>query len=206
MGAPRSRDPEATKKALLDAAEKEFLEKGVGKSAMSQIARRAGVTKSLIHHYFGSKQGLWEEVKGRRFEEYYQKQMEMFKQYEPPNRLELLRESVAVYFRFLQENPQMIRILVWMFLERDQEICLEKDQKLAEIGSMELKKAQRNGAIRKDIDPRFILFTFIGLCQHWFQDKEHFLRDFGSEGLPEDLDEAYLDAINKIFFEGILPR
>ncbi|PIE56109.1 MAG: hypothetical protein CSA34_06095 [Desulfobulbus propionicus] len=206
MSAQRPRDPETTKKALLDAAEKEFLEKGFGKSAMSQIARRAGVTKSLIHHYFGSKQGLWKEVKGRRFEEYYQKQMEMFDQYGPSSRIELLRESVAVYFRFLQENPQMIRILVWMFLERDQEVCLEKDRKLAEIGGAELERAQRNGHIRQDIDPRFILFTFIGLCQHWFQDKEHFLRDFGSEGLPEDLDEAYLETINKIFFEGILPR
>lgn len=206
MSVQRARDPEATKKALLDAAEKEFLEKGFGKSAMSQIARRAGITKSLIHHYFGSKQGLWEEVKARRFEEYYQKQMEMFDQYDLSNRLELLRESVAVYFRFLKKNPQMIRILVWMYLERDQEMCLEKDKKLVEIGSAELEKAQRDGHIRRDIDPRFILFTFIGLCQHWFQDKEHFLSDFASEGLPEDLDEAYLDAVNKILLEGLLPR
>lgn len=206
MSVQRVRDPESTKKALLDAAEKEFLEKGFGKSVMSQIARRAGVTKSLIHHYFGSKQGLWEEVKARRFEEYYQKQMEMFGQYDPSNRLELLRESVVVYFRFLQENPQMIRILVWMYLERDQEMCLEKDKKLVEIGGAELIEAQRDGHIRQDIDPRFILFTFIGLCQHWFQDKAHFLNDFGSEGLPENLDEAYLDAINKILLEGLLPR
>ncbi len=206
MSPQRSRDPEATKKALLDAAEIEFLEKGFGKSAMSQIARRAGVTKSLIHHYFGSKQGLWEEVKGRRFEEYYQKQMELLGRDAPSDKLELLRKSVDIYFRFLQKNPQMIRILVWMFLERDQEICLQKDKHLAEIGTSELALAQKEGHIRQDVDPGFILFTFIGLCQHWFQDKEHFLRDFGSDGLPEDLDEAYLDAINKIFFEGILPR
>ncbi|PID41723.1 MAG: hypothetical protein CR981_02975 [Proteobacteria bacterium] len=206
MSVQRPRDAETTKKVLLDTAEKEFLEKGFGKSTISQIAQRAGMTKSLIHHYFGSKQGLWEAVKSRRFKDYYQKQMEMFDQYEPSNRLELLRESVAVYFRFLQENPQMSRILVWMFLERDQEGCLEKNRKLAEIGGAELAKAQRHGHIRQDIDPRFILFTFIGLCQHWFQDKEHFLRDFGSENLPEHLDEAYLETINKIFFEGILPR
>ncbi len=206
MTVQRLRDAEATKKALLDAAEKEFLEKGVGKSTLRRIAQRAGVTRSLIHHYFDSKQGLWEEVRIRRFEEYYQKQMEMFDQYGPTNRLALLRESVAVYFRFLQDNPQMIRILVWMFLERDQEICLEKDKKLVEIGVAELEKAQQEGSIRKDIDPRFILFTFIGLCQHWFQDKEHFLHDFNTKGLPEDLDKAYLEAVTALFFEGILPR
>ena len=206
MNAQRTRDPEATKTALLDAAEEEFLEKGFGESAMSQIARRAGVTKSLIHHYFGSKKGLWEAVKIRRFGEYFQEQMEMFDQYEPSNKVGLLRESLTAYFRFLQRNPQMVRLLAWMFLERDRETCQEEDRQLVKIGVNELTTAQQKGNIRSDIDPRFILFTFISLCQHWFQEKDHFLKDFGPENLPKNLDEAYLETISKIFFEGVLPR
>ncbi len=54
--------------------------------------------------------------------------------------------------------------------------------------------------------PRFILFSFIGLAQHWFQDRDHFINDFGTEGLPDDLDKAYLEAMSKIFFEGTLTR
>ncbi len=206
MSAQRARDPEATKNALLDAAEDVFLEKGFGDTAISEIARRAGITKSLIHHYFGSKSGLWEEVKTRRFQEYFEKQMEMFEQFEQSDKVELLRQSMVAYFGFLKRNPQILRIIVWMFLERDQKMCMDKDRELIDIGTALLQEGQEEGLIRSDIDPRFIVFTFIGLCQHWFQDREHFINDFGMENLPDDLDQAYLDAIDKIFFEGLLPR
>ena len=66
----RTRNPEATRAAILDAAEKIFLGKGYGEASMSQIAAEAGVTKSLLHHYFGSKENLWTEVKTRRFSIY----------------------------------------------------------------------------------------------------------------------------------------
>ena len=207
MMAKRTRDPEATREALLDAAEEIFLEKGFGRTSMSEIARRAGITKSLIHHYFGSKKGIWNEVKTRRFEYYAQEQMKILEQTVPSEEMRALKASVDIYFWFLKDNPQIVKILAWMFLEGDKEdVCIEKDRELIEIGGALMKEAQKAGRLRDDIDPRFILFTFIGLCQHWFQNRNHFISDFGVEGLPEDLDSAYLEALTKIFFEGIAPR
>lgn len=201
----QKRDPEASKNSLLDAAEEIFLEKGYGDTAISEIAKKADITKSMIHHYFGSKSGLWQAVKMRRFEEYYTKQMEMFEESEGPGKIGLLRESFHFYFKFLKKNPQLVRILAWMFLERDQDMCIEKDKDLIKTGVEQLRYAQKQGNIRADIDPRFIIFTFIGLSQYWFQQKDHFIRDFGTDGLPEDLDGAYLKSISKIFFEGVIP-
>jgi TetR/AcrR family transcriptional regulator len=203
--APRtSRDPEATRAALLDAAEEIFLQKGFGNTSLSEIAKRAGITKSLIHHYFGSKEGLWREVKTRRFMHYAQRQMEMLQQAQPS--AELLKASVAFYFDFLRRNPQIVRVLAWMFLEQDQKECMDIDRELIAQGVEKIRAAQALGQLRKDIDPRFIVFVFIGLCQHWFQDKAYFMESFGTEGLGADLDEAYLGTIIKILFEGILPR
>lgn len=204
MSAKPQRDPVATRAALMEAAEAVFLEKGFGNTSLSDIARRAGMTKSLIHHYFGSKDGLWREVKNERFTQYAQQQIEMLRDAKPT--AELLRASLAFYFDFLRRNPQIVRILAWMFLEQDQDDCLEIDRELVEQGVAKIRQSQAAGQLRDDIDPRFILFVFIGLCQHWFQDKGHFINDFGIEGLPPDLDEAYLAAIIKIFFEGLLPR
>ena len=198
------RDPEATRAALLAAAEDIFLEKGYGNTSLSEIARRAGMTKSLIHHYFGSKEGLWREVKLARFTQYTERQMEMLRDAQPSP--ELMRASLAFYFDFLRQNPQIVRILAWMFLERDQDDCLDIDRRLIEHGITMMHQAQDEGQVRADIDARFILFVFIGLCQHWFQDKGHFINDFGIDGLPDDLDTAYREAIIKILFEGILPR
>jgi TetR/AcrR family transcriptional regulator len=203
--APRTpRNPDATRAALVEAAEDIFLKKGFGNTSLSEIAKRAGITKSLIHHYFGSKEGLWREVKTQRFIQYAQRQMEMLEQAKPS--AELLKASVAFYFDFLRRNPQIVRVLAWMFLEQDQKECMDIDRELIAQGVEKIRAAQELGQLRKDIDPRFIVFVFIGLCQHWFQDKGHFMESFGTQGLGEDLDEAYLGTIIKIFFEGILPR
>lgn len=205
MNSQRTRDPDATRAAILEAAEEIFLEKGFGATPISAIAKRAGITKSLIHHYFGSKDGLWQEVKFIRFMQYAEIQLKMLQEGKPS--LELLRNSLLTYFRFLKDNPQVIRIMAWMFLEQDQsQACLDIDKQLIEIGVKTLQEAQTQGLLRKDMDARFILFTLIGLSHHWFQDREHFINDFGVEGLPADIDDAYFETMQNIVLEGILPR
>ncbi len=204
MAFKQKRDPDATRAALLKAAEHEFLKNGYGNTSLSKIANCAGMTKSLIHHYFGSKEKLWTEVKTLRFMQYADRQMTMIEEAEPSS--ELLRASMAFYFNFLKRNPEIVRILAWMFVEQDQRECLDIDRELITAGVEKIRQAQEKGQLRADVDPRFFLFTFIGLCQHWFQDKNHFIASFGTDGLPEDLDDAYMGAIIKIFFEGILPR
>ncbi len=197
------RNPEATRQSLLEAAESVFLEKGFGNTALSEIARRAGITKSLIHHYFNSKENLWQEVKQRRIDNYADQQMAMLQQAAEPTD-NLLRSSMKLNFRFLKANPEIVRILAWMFLERDTSICPMKHDALIAAGVEHFRAGQTAGIIRRDLDPRFLLFTFLGLSQHWFQDKEHFIQDFGTDGLPADLDEAYLSDMLEIFLKGVL--
>ncbi|MFH1983526.1 MAG: TetR/AcrR family transcriptional regulator [Pseudomonadota bacterium] len=196
------RDPEATRHALLEAAEAVFLEKGFGNTALSEIARRAGITKSLIHHHFGSKELLWKAVKERRIDAYAEDQMAMLETTEPTD--DLLKSSIKLYFRFLKSNPEIVRILAWMFIERDTESCPLKHDALITAGVQQIRAGQEAGILRSDIDPRFMLFTFLGLAQHWFQDREHFISDFGIDGLSDDIDEAYLADMLKIFLGGVL--
>ena len=119
MGTKRQRDPEATKAALLDAAESVFLEKGFGNTSLTEVARKAKMTKSLIHHYFGSKDGLWVEVKRRRFSSYMERQLKMLQ--DQPATVGLLSDSFRLYFHYIKQNPEMVRLLAWIFLERDLE-------------------------------------------------------------------------------------
>ncbi|MGD9209958.1 MAG: TetR/AcrR family transcriptional regulator [Desulfobacteraceae bacterium] len=206
MNAKRIRDPEATKHALLNAAEEIFLEKGYGNASLSEIARKANMTKSLIHHYFGSKVGLWQEVKMRRFSSYMDQQLKMLQ--DQPATVELLSDSFRLYFHYLKNNPQMVRLLAWIFLERDEDGCLDMDKKLVRIGIEKFTELQAKGKLRDDIDPKFMQFVFIALISHWFQDKEHFIKDYCKDGLPEgeDLDETFMESAAKIFMQGILPR
>ena len=56
---PRTRLSPATRRAeILDAAGGLFSERGYEAVSASEVARRAGVTPGLLHHYFGGKRGL----------------------------------------------------------------------------------------------------------------------------------------------------
>lgn len=50
-----------TRNEILDAARFEFAENGYAGATIRGIARRAGVDPALVHHYFGTKDGLFAE-------------------------------------------------------------------------------------------------------------------------------------------------
>ena len=112
LRAARRRDPEATRLAILDAAEAIFVEKGFAAASMSDIAARAAITKSLIHHHFGSKEELWVEVKRRSLDEYVEAQRALMAS--PGADAATLTESLRIYFRFLERNPNWVRLSTWM--------------------------------------------------------------------------------------------
>ena len=58
----QSRDPEATKAEILEAAEEEFARFGLTGARTEAIAARTGVTKAMIYYYFGSKEDLYKAV------------------------------------------------------------------------------------------------------------------------------------------------
>lgn len=200
----KRRDPEATRCAILDAAESLFLTHGVAETPTSRIARRAGVTKSLIHHHFGSKQELWAEVKVRRLGVYFAAQRQMLDQ--GRGSLELLRDSMVAFFRFLESDAKAVRIMSWFFLEND-DTCLEEEAELYALGMERIREAQLAGELRADVDPLVFLKGFIGLCLHWFQSRKVLCSMLGEEAdTGSDLDQSYLAGILEIFFEGARAR
>ena len=48
-----------TREAILDAARRAFAEHGYQHATIRQVAELAGVDPALVHHYFGTKQGLF---------------------------------------------------------------------------------------------------------------------------------------------------
>jgi AcrR family transcriptional regulator len=52
-------DPEGRRRQILAAAGRVFSERPYGSVSMNDIAREAGVTRGLLHHYFGGKAQLY---------------------------------------------------------------------------------------------------------------------------------------------------
>src|SRR5262245_20632140 len=62
---PRRRNPEESRRRILDAAERAFALRGFGGARLRDIAQEAGVHHALVHHYYGDKRGLLQEVISR---------------------------------------------------------------------------------------------------------------------------------------------
>ncbi|MBQ5508156.1 MAG: helix-turn-helix transcriptional regulator, partial [Muribaculaceae bacterium] len=48
--------------SILEAAQREFLEKGYDGARTTSIARNAGVTHAMLHYYFKTKEQLFERI------------------------------------------------------------------------------------------------------------------------------------------------
>jgi AcrR family transcriptional regulator len=60
--APRKRDAEATRAAILQAAKGQFARLGYDRAALRDIAAEAGADVALVKRYFGGKEGLFTEA------------------------------------------------------------------------------------------------------------------------------------------------
>lgn len=60
--APRPRDAEATRKAILESARQAFAKSGYDGAGLREIAAAAGVTAMMVNRYFGTKEQLFTEV------------------------------------------------------------------------------------------------------------------------------------------------
>src|SRR6516162_9757025 len=59
---PERRDPEATRKNILEIATEEFADKGFSGARVDDIAARTNTSKRMIYYYFADKEGLFVAV------------------------------------------------------------------------------------------------------------------------------------------------
>jgi TetR/AcrR family transcriptional regulator, repressor for neighboring sulfatase len=110
---PRTRrTPEEGRQLLLDAAEALFVEKGPDAVGLQSIAKRAGVSHSLITHYFGTYEKLVVEVVQRRNLSLVS---EVRQELSAISTEVGTRELIDRFFSVLR-NPAHTKLRAWMFL------------------------------------------------------------------------------------------
>lgn len=191
-------DPDLTRERVLDAAQILFVDRGFAAVSMREIAAASGVTKSLIHHHFGSKEALWELVKERAIAAYAESQAATLRAAEAPDP-ELLRRGIADYFEFPRTHPNVARLFAWTHLDANQS-CGRLDADLVALGAERVRQAQARGLLRADVNPAHVVTTFVNACTQWFQARAHHAQWPGVGS-----DEEYLEDFLKIFMEGLLP-
>ncbi len=196
----RRRDPETTRRDILKAAEKLFIEQGYGATSLSQIGQCACAHKSLILHHFDSKEGLWQAVKNCCFQAFVEEQKALYRDGEVS--VKELEQTVSAYFYLLQRNPKMVQLLSWAELERDLN-CSQFDEERLATFHRRLQQAQDRGLLREDINTAHLLLLVINASTQWFEARGMFA-NWSALEQDEELDQRFLDSLLDIVFHGAL--
>ncbi|HBR92970.1 MAG TPA: TetR/AcrR family transcriptional regulator [Opitutae bacterium] len=171
------RNPEKTKRALLDAGIELFSACGYDGVAVDEIVALAGCNKRMLYHYYSNKEGIYIEVLRQVFGELEAYEMQGVQ--EATDTATAIREILAQYFGFLQGHPEFVSLLMWENLNQAQFLNAHPDlltktpilERLTEI----LKQGAERGEIESSADPRHLLIALIGICFIYFSN-QHTLR------------------------------
>lgn len=197
---PQKRNRNKTTGAILRTATTLFLERGYASVSLSLIAKQAGVTKSLLHHYFGDKQGLWSAVKDASFASYAEQQRALFSA-NPSNPVEGVTSSISAYFSFLTKHPEVGRMFALTSFESEYKPSTT-EQELQKKGIDFIHDLQELKLLRKDIEADMILALFSALTEYWFVNRDRVAK-LNSTETNDALDSRYFEAVTKIFNDGI---
>jgi AcrR family transcriptional regulator len=108
MGRPREHD-EATRAALLVAAEQIVADRGPGALSVRAVADAAGTTTRAVYSLFGSKEGLLVESLARDAFQFLFTEIERLEETDDPA-ADLVDVGMLVFRRLVREHPALYRI------------------------------------------------------------------------------------------------
>ena len=145
----QSKKSQITKEKILEAAEKEFSEKGLGASRVDEIALSAGVNKRMVYAHFQSKDGLYKSVLKTvyaRIADFENKLLDV-----EFDSADSIKKVIFMYFDFLMKNESFVRLLLWENLEYARNLDIDGNVLFEGIERL-LEKGKEKGFVRGDVD------------------------------------------------------
>lgn len=140
--------PEEKRQAILNAGYRVFSRNSYKKSPMSEIADAAGISKSLLFHYFRNKKELYLYL----LETCAQMTAECVRDcYEQEDIFEMMRSGLRAKAQLMRRHPDMTGFALRAYYEKDPEVCREVQALIERYGSF------RANSPKLKLDPnRFI--------------------------------------------------
>lgn len=166
---------EASREAILAAAESVFAEHGFDGARVDVIAQASGYDKKLIFRYFGDKLGLYAAVLKRADQESNTLLARVFAPLLADETLALqalqfrsfLESMLYTLFDYLLEHPRFVRIMTWEMAEGWQtyaQIASQFPNEDLDQFERLFHKARSAGLLRSDYLPAIQLSTITQLC------------------------------------------
>ncbi len=200
----RKRDAKQTKRQILAAAERIFVEKGYDAARVDAIAAEAEVNKRMIYVYFGNKEQLYTQVLEKNFENLFALDAPALEKSLPP--VQGAKRLVRAHFWFLAKNPNYVRLLGWEILgggARAGRVLLETAAAGLEELSEVIRRGIDQGVFRKDLDPRRCVMSLVVLSFGYFSRMELLGVLWEQDLRQRDNLESLLEHIVDFCFNGI---
>lgn len=170
---PRKRNPEESRRRILDAAETAFAKRGYDGARLRDIAQEAGVHHALVHHYYGDKRGLFQEVLKRGLDRVSDATGDILTHGDDADAM--VTGVVGAVFDFFAGNRNLLRIIEGAFRDRASvsfevasgtlgTVALPLFAKIREA----IAGAQRNGKVRQDVPPETMMLSGFSMIVYPF--------------------------------------
>ncbi len=162
----RTRDPEAKRERLLEAALAEFAEHGIAGARVDRIAHRAGISPGLVYSFYEGKVQLFDAI--------FDRIVELTVSAVPID-ADHLPEYAASLHEAALEHPDVTRFIAWYQLERG-----NSSQRVAAAASMQQKvaaieAAQQRGTVSDAIPASELLALVLAVANMFSQPGEDLL-------------------------------
>jgi AcrR family transcriptional regulator len=154
-----ARDPERTRKRILEAASTEFAAKGFAGARVDTIARNASINKRMLYHYFGDKNGLFREVLRKKMAQ--RRAWNLATPDDPTS-------SLPYWFELACKDKSWVRLMEWEALQFTGRKLIDERRRVKSAADavQRIARRQKSGHLALDMDAGAMLLGMIALS--WF--------------------------------------
>lgn len=168
VGAPRRRNAERTRKAILAAALKEFAQAGFAGARIEKIVKAAKCNIRMLYHYFGDKKGLYMAVLESAYMDLRAREAELKIDFDKP--LEGFLELQRFTFDYFEKNPRFEGLLRNENLQHGKfaaqsRVVTETAFPLRNTMERLIESGQQKGVFGPDLDPVQIYVTIAAMSR-----------------------------------------
>ena len=166
-----TRNPEATKNQILDAAEAEFAVTGLGAARTEAIAAQTGVTKAMIYYYFQSKEELYRSVLERCLSDALGTFDQLQLDYLPPDAA--LVRLLTKMLDCMSENPRIGSILSLEAIQNKGKYYPKQLGDLLYGTIINILEQGITAGVFRQLEPRHTAVNIVGACAFYFTAQEN---------------------------------
>ncbi|MEK8029127.1 TetR/AcrR family transcriptional regulator [Pseudaquabacterium rugosum] len=196
--APRTRDAERSRQAILAAARDAFTETGLGGTRIDDIAARAGVDKKLVYYYYKTKDALFLAALESVYADIRGQEAGLALDSLPP--VDAITRLVEFTWQYHLDHPEFIALINSENLHKARHLAAsgrirELNSPVIEMLAGVLERGRAAGVFRGGVDPQQLYITIAGLSYFYLSNRHTLAVIFGR---PTDSPKALTERISHI--------